>query len=55
MYGALREANICKIQPPEFADFRVEIVPNSTHYKIQPPWFADFRVEIVPNSMHFQN
>jgi hypothetical protein len=32
MYGALREANISKIQPPWFADFRVEIVPNSTHF-----------------------
>ena len=36
--GLYMTSKICKIQPPSFADFRVEIVPNSTHFQDYSLW-----------------
>ena len=36
--GLYAASNICKFTPPPFADFRVEIVPNSTHIQDYPLW-----------------
>ena len=55
VWGSTRPSTFAKFTTSLFADFRVEIVPNSTHLQVYDLLFADFRVEIVPNTTHFQN